>query len=85
MLEYLVWRVYDSEIDWFVLTEDEYRPLALDAAGILRSRTFPGLRLASNALLAGDFAGVLSDLSNGLDTPEHAAFVAKLRSESRAC
>ena len=78
VLEYLVWRVYDGEIDWFVLTEDAYQPLVPDAAGILHSQTFPGLRLASNALLAGDFAGVLSELSNGLATPEHAAFVAKL-------
>ena len=26
VLEYLVWRVYDRTIDWFVLTDDEYRP-----------------------------------------------------------
>ena len=85
VLEYLVWRVYDGEIDWFVLTDDEYQPQAPDAAGILCSQTFPGLRLAPNALLADDFAGVLSELSNGLNTPEHAAFVAKLRAESRGC
>ncbi len=82
VLEYLVWRVYDDVIDWFVLTEDEYRPLAPDAAGILYSQTFAGLRLASNALLAGDFAGVLSELSNGIATPEHSAFVAKLGTAS---
>jgi len=82
VLEYLVWRVYDDVIDWFVLTEDEYRPLAPDAAGILHSQTFAGLRLASNALLARDFAGVLSELSNGIATPEHSAFVAKLGTAS---
>ena len=79
VLEYLVWRVYDGEFDWFVLEDDTYQPLAPDAGGIFRSRAFPGLRLASNALLVGDFAGVLADLSKGLDTPEHAAFIAKLR------
>lgn len=57
-------------------------PLAPDAAGILYSRTFAGLRLTSNALLAGDFAGVLSELSNGIATPEHSAFVAKLGTAS---
>ena len=79
VLEYLVWRVYDRELDWFALTDDEYQPLAPDAAGIFHSRTFPGLCMASHALLDGDFATVLSELGKGLHTPEHAAFVAKLR------
>ena len=51
------------------------------ADGILRSRTFPGLHPAADALLAGDFAGVLAELGSGLDTPEHAAFVALLSKE----
>ena len=79
VLEYLVWRVYDRTIDWFVLTDDEYRPLSPDADGILHSRTFPGLRMAPNSLLDGDFATVLTELNKGIHTPEHAAFVAKLR------
>ena len=82
VLEYLVWRVYDRTIDWFVLTDDEYRPLSPAADGILHSRTFPGLRMAVNSLLDGDFATVLSELNRGIDTPEHAAFVAKLRADS---
>ena len=76
--EYLVWRVYDGELDWFVLENDTYQPLPADADGILRSRTFPGLHLAADALLAGDFAGVLAELGSGLDTAEHAAFAALL-------
>ena len=81
VLEYLVWRVYDRELDWFVPISDEYQRLAADAAGILHSRTFPGLRMAATALLDGDFATVLSELSKGINTPEHAGFVAKLRTE----
>ena len=77
--EYLVWRVYEREFDWFVLTDGEYRPLAPDAAGVLHSRTFPGLRLARRALLDGDFAAVLAELNRGLDTAEHAAFTARLK------
>ncbi len=77
--EYLVWRIYDHEFDWFVLTGGEYRPLAPDAAGILHSRTFPGLRLALRALLDGDFTGVIAELGKGFATAEHAAFVAKLQ------
>lgn len=78
VLEYLVWRVYDNDLDWFVLENDTYQPLAADGDGILRSRTFPGLQLAAAALLGGDFASVLAELSRGLHTPEHAAFAATL-------
>jgi hypothetical protein len=45
----------------------------------MRSETFPGLRLDPAALLRGDLATVLETLRRGLDTPEHAAFVEKLR------
>ena len=82
--EYLVWRVLERELDWFVLSDDEYRPLSPGAAGVLESRVFPGLRLAVGALLQGDLAGVLSELQNGLRTPEHAAFVERLRSAGDA-
>lgn len=81
VLEYLVWRVYDGELDWFVLVNDTYQPLAAGADGIFRSRAFPGLHLASDALLAGNFVTVLAELSKGLDTPEHTAFVAVLGKE----
>lgn len=77
--EYLVWQVYDRSLEWFVLTAGGYEPLAPDAGGMLHSRTFPGLRLAVKSLLDGDFATVLSALNEGIDTPEHAAFDARLR------
>ena len=81
VLEYLVWKVYERDFDWFVLTDGEYLPLAPDAAGVLHSRTFPGLRLARRALLDGDFAAVLAEQGKGLDTPEHTAFTAKLKAD----
>lgn len=56
--EYLLWRVLDEEIDWFVLEEDEYRPIQPEE-GLLRSRVFPGLALPVAAALAGDLATVL--------------------------
>ncbi len=77
VLEYVVWRVHDRAVDWFVLTDDEYRPQVPDAHGVLHSPNFPGLRLAVDALLAGDVTGVLSALQAGLGTPEHAAFAAR--------
>ena len=77
VLEYVVWRVHDRAVDWFVLTDDEYRPLVPDAHGVLHSPHFPGLRLAVAALLAGDMTGVLATLQAGLGTPEHAAFATR--------
>lgn len=77
--EYLVWRVYEKRIDWFVLTDDDYRPLLPDTAGLLHSRVFPGLCLAVEALVAGDVARVLAELQHGISTPEHATFVERVQ------
>jgi Uma2 family endonuclease len=81
--EYLVWRVYDSQVDWYKLTEGEYTPLQPDEAGVFRSEIFPGLWLRVRALLAGDLAAVLAVLQQGLATPAHAAFVDSLRSPKK--
>jgi len=77
--EYVVWRVYDKQLDWFHLIQDEYVPLTPDESGVIHSQVFPGLRLAVQALLAGDLATVLAELRNGLGTAEHAAFAEQLR------
>jgi Uma2 family endonuclease len=78
--EYIVVRTYDSRIDWFERTGDEFVPIAHGADGVLRSRYFPGLWLHVEGLLADDAATVLKTLHLGLATPEHAAFVASLAS-----
>ena len=78
MSEYVVWRVLDGAVDWFILEDGEYRPLAPDSTGVVESARFPGLRLAVGALLAGEVAAVLAELQRGLDSPAHAAFVAEL-------
>jgi Uma2 family endonuclease len=79
--EYLVWRVLDREVDWFVLREGEYVRLPLDETGIHRSEVFPGLWLDPRALVSRDLKTVLATLERGLATPEHAAFVARLNAE----
>ena len=76
--EYVVWQIYDRRLDWFQWSEGEYVPLMPDEDGVMRSRVFPGLRLAVTALLEGDLAGVLAELQKGLETDEHAAFVERL-------
>lgn len=60
--EYIVWRVLQDAVDWFVLEEGEYVALLPGVDGILESRVFPGLRLDVAALLADDLAGVLAQL-----------------------
>lgn len=63
--EYLVWRVLDQALDWFVLSNGDYVPLLADADGILRSQIFPGLWLAETDLLSGNLARVVSVLQLG--------------------
>ena len=77
--EYVVWRVLDRTLDWYILREGTYERLEPDENGVIRSEAFPGLRLAVSALLADDMAAVLATLQEGLASPEHAAFVARLR------
>jgi Uma2 family endonuclease len=79
--EYLLWRTADAEIDWWVLEQDEYRPLSPTPKGVLCSKIFPGLWLDTAALLAGDGKRVITILDEGLSTPEHADFVAKLQQQ----
>ncbi len=76
--EYLVWRVYDNELDWFKLEESKYIQLEPNKDGVVCSQVFPGLWLDKTALLAGDLAQVLAVLQLGLGTPEHQSFAEKL-------
>jgi Uma2 family endonuclease len=77
--EYIVWRVLDDEMDWFILRDSGYEQLPADAAGIVKSETFPGLWLDRPAMLRRDLAAVLRLLQQGLASSEHARFVASLQ------
>ena len=77
--EYIIWRVEDGAIDWFVLREGQYEQLQRNADGLLQSEQLPGLWLDADALLRFDLARVLQVLQQGLASPEHAAFVAQLQ------
>lgn len=76
--EYLVWRVLDKAIDWFVLREGNFEPLAPAAEGLYQSEVLPGLWLDTAALLRGDLLAVFQAVQRGIDSPEHAAFVRRL-------
>lgn len=76
--EYIVWQVFDRRIDWFLLEDDEYVSLPTDEQGIIRSEVFPGLWLATFALLNGDMQQVLAVLQQGIRSEEHQRFVQQL-------
>lgn len=80
--EYIVWRIRDREIDWFVLRNGDFARLELDADGCYRSGTFPGLWLDAKALARGDMARVRTLLEQGLASAEHADFVRTLAARS---
>ena len=80
--EYLVWRVLDEAIDWFVLRDGQYERLeAVD--GVLRSPLFSGLWLDAAAMVGGDLVAVLETLQSGLSSVEHVEFVRKLSADGK--
>jgi Uma2 family endonuclease len=81
--EYIVWRVLDEELDWFVLRQNEYARLPPDDRGWLCSEAFPGLWLDEAALLGGDLPRVLAVVQQGTTSPDHAAFVRRLEEARR--
>jgi Uma2 family endonuclease len=81
--EYVVWRVYDRQVDWFRLENGQYVTVPAEAEGTIHSRAFPGLHLAVPALLRGDLAHVLAELQKGLASAEHQAFVEALTEAMR--
>jgi hypothetical protein len=74
--------MYEQRVDWFVLREGVYETLTPDEHGVLRSEVFPGLRLQPAALWSGDLATMLAVLQEGLNSPEHTAFLERLRTPS---
>jgi hypothetical protein len=76
--EYVVWRVLDRAIDWFVLRQGRFDRLPSGSDRILRSEVFPGLWLDAEALVGGDLARVLAVVDQGTTSFEHAAFAARL-------
>jgi len=79
--EYLVWRTEDGAIDYFVFRDGRYEPLRADVDGLLKSEVFPGLWLDPAALLQNDLPKLFQAIDKGVATPEHAAFVERLKSK----
>ena len=80
--EYVVWRVYDDAIDWFVQEEGRFVAQTPDEQGVYASKVFPGLRLPVQAMLTGKLADVLAAVQQGVQAPEHAASVGQLHCDA---
>ena len=79
-LEYLVVRKAAGKVDWFAF--DRGRATAIEPereSGLMKSSVFPGLWLDKAALLRGDLAALRTAVEAGCQSPEHAAFVERLK------
>jgi Uma2 family endonuclease len=76
--EYLVCRIFDRAVDWFVLQDGDYVAIQPDSQGLYWSQALPGLCLDAAALLQGELLAVIQQQQQALNDPRHAAFIAKL-------
>ncbi|MCI0379808.1 MAG: Uma2 family endonuclease [Gemmataceae bacterium] len=81
--EYVVIALRMKHVFWFRLQRGKFKELKPDDDGILRSEVFPGLWLDPDAMLRFDTKRLLKVLRQGLASPEHAAFAAKLAKKAR--
>ncbi len=81
--EYVTIRPRQQQIIWRELVDGNYREIAADEDGHLRSRVFPGLWLDPAALWAGDLPALAATVQRGVATPEHAEFVEQLARSKR--
>ena len=84
VLEYVVVVLRQGVVRWFVLQDGTYREVEADARGMFKSTAFPGLWLDAPALLQLDGLQVMAMLQQGLETPEHTAFVQQLQARRSA-
>lgn len=76
--EYLVIALRQSRVFWFVRRDDKFQELQPGPDAILRSEVFPGLWLDPAAALRRDGNRLREVLQMGINSPEHASFVARL-------
>jgi len=79
--EYIVVCIEEQELHWFHFPSR--RNLKAGAYGICRSKVFPGLWLDVPALMKLDARTLITTVQEGIASPEHAAFVRRLRRRKR--
>ncbi len=73
--EYVVWRVCERQVDWFVLRDGRYEKLSVGKDNVYRSEVFPGLWLDVIAVIEGNLARVLEVLQQGINSQQHSEFI----------
>lgn len=81
--EYIVWRVDERAVDWFILRGGRYDLLLSGDDGVHRSEVFPGFWLDTAALLSGDLRGALAVLQRGLESETHRIFQQRLQDQNQ--
>jgi Uma2 family endonuclease len=81
--EYTVAALRSKQVFWFIRRRGKFKPLPEGTDGIIRSEIFPGFWLDPDAFLNRDSKRLRAALRQGLASPEHAAFVAKLANSRR--
>jgi hypothetical protein len=76
--EYVVVELDPDRIHWFVRRGDRFEEMRPGRDGIYRSKVFPGLWLDAQALFRRDRARRDEVLEQGVASPPHAAFMARL-------
>jgi hypothetical protein len=74
--EYVVISLADRRFFWFDLAGQ--RELQVPPEGVIRIHSFPGLWIDGEALFNADGKRLVNTLQQGIDSPEHAEFVARL-------
>jgi Uma2 family endonuclease len=78
--EYVVAIPGEEQVRWFVNGSSGFREVAKEADGMFRSEVFPGLWLDPRGLFAPSIRLLSACVRKGVASPEHAAFVAELKS-----
>lgn len=78
VLEYVVLITGPAEVLWHSRQNGRLIRVEPSGDGLYRSNAFPGLWLDLSALLTSNGPALLASLGQGLASPEHAAFVARL-------
>jgi Putative restriction endonuclease len=76
--EYVVVALEPDEIHWFQRNAETLAAVEPGPDGVYRSVVFPGLWLDPHALLSGDLRRLRQVVDQGVATPEHTEFVARL-------
>jgi Uma2 family endonuclease len=82
--EYVVVELDPNRVHWFVRRRKRFQILRPRRDGVFRSEIFPGLWLDPEALFTDDLDRLMAILEQGLTTPDHAEFAAKLIAPRKA-